>query len=135
MLDPCVTTTFHDVTVNSITMVLGETHTQQFTEATTAIEQANGGLRLCGDRAYVVEDSSGNPVSWIAITGANPTYTITATPTDESLVGSTLAYKLKISLADARYPAVIKRMDLDTTLTVATCNCDLLTWDTPTKLT
>jgi hypothetical protein len=28
VIDPCTTTTFHDVTVNPITMVLGATHTQ-----------------------------------------------------------------------------------------------------------
>jgi hypothetical protein len=135
VLDPCATTTFHDVTVNPITMILGATHTQQFTEATTQTEQDNGGLRLCGDRVYDVVDGAGASVSWIAITGANPTYTITATPTDESLIGSTLPYKLKITLADARYSSILKEMALDTTITDATCNCDLLAWDTPSVQT
>lgn len=72
---------------------------------------------------------------WIAVTGANPTYTITALPVLESLIGSTLSYKLKITFADAKYPNPVKRMDLDTTISAATCDCDLLDWDAPTKLT
>jgi len=92
-------------------------------------------LRLCGNRSYVVVDASDVAVPWITITGANPTYTITAKPILETLIGSTHAYKLKITLADARYPNVLKKMDLATTITAATCNCDLLTWDTPTTIT
>ena len=126
VIDPCTTTTFNDVSVNPITMILGATHTQQFTEATTATEQANAGLWLCGDRVYVVVDASDKAVSWIAITGSKPTYTITAKPVAENLVGVTHKYKLKITFKDQRYPNPVKKMDLDTTITAATCNCDLL---------
>jgi hypothetical protein len=135
VLDPCATTTFNNVAVNPITMILGATHTQQFTEATTATEQANAGLWLCGNRVYVVVDSSDAAVSWIAVTGSNPTYTITAKPILESLIGSTHNYKLKITFADSRYPTPVKKMALDTTITAATCNCNELTWDTPTAIT
>lgn len=64
------------------------------------------------------------------ITGSGP-YTITAMPTDESLVGATLDYYLKITFADSRYPDPVKRMSLPVTITDATCDCDLLTWDDP----
>lgn len=123
------------MTVNPITMVLGATHTQQFTEATSVTEQANGGLRLCGDRVYTVVDANDAAVSWIAITGSNPTYTITAKPILESLIGSTLPYKLKIKFSKAGYSTPMKKMSLDTTITAATCNCNLLDWDMPSKLT
>lgn len=59
------------------------------------------------------------------------TYTITASPVEESLIGATLDYYLKITFADARYPNPVKRMSLPVTITAATCNCDLLTWDDP----
>jgi hypothetical protein len=64
------------------------------------------------------------------ITGSGP-YTVTASPILESLVGSTLDYYLKITFADANYPNPVKRMSLPVTITDATCDCDLLTWDIP----
>jgi hypothetical protein len=80
-------------------------------------------------------DAADAAVSWIAVTGTNPTYTITALPIDEALIGSSHPYQLKIKFADAKYPNPEKKMPITTTIAAATCNCDLLTWDTPTKLT
>ena len=131
VIDPCTLTTIHDVTVNPITMILGATETQDFQEATVQTETDNGGLDLCGAKTYLMVDASDNAISWMPITGSGP-YTITASPTDESLVGSTLDYYLKITFTNqASYPNPVKRMSLPVTITAATCNCDLLTWDNP----
>ena len=136
VIDPCTITTIHDVTVNSITMVLGDVHTQTFAEATVQTETDNGGLDLCGSRVYLMVDDSDVAISWMAITYDSSTslYTITSSPTDESLIGSTLSYHLKITFANADYSTPVKRMAVPTTITDATCNCDLLTWDTPTRV-
>ena len=96
------------------------------------METDNGGLNLCGDRVYVIVDNTDAAITWMPITGSGPTYTITASPVEESLIGSTLDYYLKITFADARYPVPVKRMALPTTITDATCDCDRLTWDNPT---
>ena len=97
-------------------------------------ETDNAGLRLCGDRVYEIVDASDVGISWMPITGTGP-YTITASPTDEALVtGSSLDYYLKITFADARYPTPVKRMSVPVTVTAATCDCDLLTWDTPSAV-
>lgn len=69
------------------------------------------------------------------ITGSASPYTITASPTDESLIGSTHAYYLKITFSNAAYSTPVKRMSLPVTITAATCNCDLLTWDSPSVVT
>ena len=101
-------------------------------------ETSNGGLNLCGDRVYQIVDASDVAISWMPITGAAPTYTITASPTDEALLvatAGTLAYYLKITFADSRYPNPVKRMSLPVTISAATCNCDLLTWDNPSEVT
>lgn len=79
-------------------------------------------------------DAAGAPVTWMPITGSNPTWTITASPIDEALIGSTLNYELEIKFADARYPTPNKKMSLPTTITAATCDCDRLTWDIPTRV-
>lgn len=98
-------------------------------------ETDNAGLRLCGDRVYLIVDASDNAISWMPITGTGP-YTITSTPTDEALVtGSSLDYYLKITFADGRYPTPVKRMALPVTITDATCDCDQLTWDNPATVT
>ena len=68
------------------------------------------------------------------ITGSGP-YTITASPIDETLVGSTLDYYLKINFANVNYPTPEKKMSIPTTITDATCDCDLLTWDNPSIVT
>ena len=135
VIDKCTITTFHDVTVNPITMILGDVATEDFAEATTQTETDNAGLWLCGDRVYEIVDASDVGITWMPITGSAP-YTITASPTDEALVtGSSLDYYLKITFADARYPNPVKRMSLPVTITDATCDCDQLTWDTPAMIT
>jgi len=111
-------------------MVLGATNTQTFLEAKVQTEVNNGGLNLCGRKVYVIVDSSDLAVPWMVITGSGP-YTITSKPVLESLIGSTLNYKLKITFSDARYPNPVKRMDIPVTITAATCNCNLLLWDNP----
>ena len=85
---------------------------------------------MCGKKVYVIVDSSDVPVPWMLITGSGP-YTITSKPIMESLIGSTLNYKLKITFADAKYPDPVKRMDIPVIITAATCNCNLLLWDNP----
>ena len=80
-------------------------------------------------------DSSNVAVPWMPITGSNPTWTITASPILESLIGPTLDYHLDIKFADARYPTPNKKMNLDVTITAATCDCDRLTWDIPSTVT
>jgi len=94
----------------------------------------NNSLWLCGDRNYVVVDSSDVAVPWISIAAAKPTYTITLQPVAEALVGPTLAYKLKITFKDARYPTPVLRKDFPVTISAATCDCNKLLWDAPTML-
>lgn len=67
------------------------------------------------------------------MSNSGTTYTITATPTDDSLValGQQL-FKVKTILD--LYPNPIKRTDLYVTVVSATCNCDLLSWKNPSTL-
>ena len=75
-------------------------------------------------------DASDVAITWMPITGSGP-YTITASPTEESLIGATLDYYLMITFSNANYPIPVKRMALPVTIIDATCDCDLLTWDNP----
>ena len=90
---------------------------------------------LCGTRVYEVVDGNDDAVTWMPVTGSAEPYTITASPTEESLIGSTLNYFLKITFADANYPIPVRRDTLDVTVVSATCNCELLEWDNPTVVT
>lgn len=82
-------------------------------------------------------DSNDDPISWMSIAYDSDTslYTITSSPTEEALLGSTHQYYLKITFSNANYPNPVKRMSVPTTITAATCNCDLLSWDPPAMVT
>ena len=74
-------------------------------------------------------------MAWLNnISNAGSTYTVSAQPTDDNLVanGETVYY-LKVTLAN--YPNPVRQVQFKVTVVSATCNCDLLTWDTPSVAT
>ena len=90
VIDPCTETTIHSVTITSMTIINGEVGTQTFSEAGNVVEDNFPNLKpLCGTRTYVVVDGTDTPIDWITVTGSSEPYTITASPTEESLIGST----------------------------------------------
>jgi hypothetical protein len=135
VIDPCTITTIHQVTLVTETIVLGETVTQDFAEATCQVEVDYPAFgQLCGTRQYVVVDGTDTPITWITVTGSDP-YTITSSPTDESLVGLTHNYFLMVTFTDALYPTPVRREPLDITITSAVCDCTLLEWVAPSFIT
>lgn len=135
VIDPCTIDTIHTISITTMTIVLGETETQDFTEATCQVETDYPAFgQLCGARTYVVVDGNDDAVTWISISGSDP-YTITASPTDEALVGVTHNYFLKANFADALYITPERLQPLDITIVTAVCDCNLLTWDIPAVVT
>jgi hypothetical protein len=93
---------------------------------------------FCGDRDYAIyeTDTSASPLTWITVTKDTPaldTHTITANPDDVALVtGGQLTLKLRITYPN--YPSHAgKWVDLPITITQADCDCELLTWDNPSR--
>ena len=137
--DPCVDATFTDPTLTSMTVQNGGTSTSTFTEATDSVDATYPVDGLCGDRDYGVYDSNtGTPtaISWVSVTKDSPsidTHTITADPRDTALVvGSAVTYYLKIEWAD--YPSNTAHYTAFTLqVTAADCDCELLTWDNPSR--
>lgn len=103
--DPCRTTAITTVDVTSgLSLKLGETATKDFLEAVTAVETSTSLPAICGAKSYSVIDpsDSNNVVSWISIaakSGSAGTYTITASPIDETFVKAN-NYQLKTILDD-----------------------------------
>ena len=138
MTDPCVAATINDPTLTAITVQDGATVTETFTEATDSVDASNTVAGYCGDRNYrVVDANTGTPnaVTWISVSKDTPsidTHTITASPADTSLGGNSYSYYLEITYAN--YAAHAPQYTaLSVQVTAANCNCELLTWDDPTR--
>jgi len=117
--------------------VNGAVYEWTFTEAKVAIEVANDGTNLCGARSYKVYMPNGSTEvtgDWITITetpSGSGTYKLKASPIADALVtGSVTSLKLKTKLTSHSSHAGITET-LAVTVTAATCNCELLTWDNP----
>jgi|688.fasta_scaffold218575_2 hypothetical protein len=74
-------------------------------------------------------------ISWLTITGpVSGTYTVTASPDNDTLEGTALVYKLKTSFTNFTASAVFSSITI--TIGATTCNCNLLTWNAaPAKVT
>ena len=58
---------------------------------------AQSNTNFCGTRSYVVEDTSGNAISWMSVAlQSGSTYRITAAPSG-SVTAQTYNYRLKIN--------------------------------------
>lgn len=142
VVDPCRTTAINSVDVAAgMTLELGNTATLDFLEAVDAVETSTQLKAICGTKSYVVIDpaNSNNAVSWISIapkSGVAGTYTITASPTNESFIG-TQSYALFTTLDD--YDNEHNHPGRTDTLTVvvnqATCDCSQVVRDNPTAST
>ena len=142
IVDPCRTTPIQSVDIAAgMTLELGNTATLDFLEAIDDVETSTNLSAVCGTKSYVVVDpgNSDTAVSWISIaakTGVAGTYTITASPTDESFVG-TQSYNLYTTLDD--YDDEHSHPGRTDTLTVvvqaATCNCADVVRDHPSATT
>jgi hypothetical protein len=128
--DPCRTVTINTVDVTAgITMKLGNVKTMDFLEATDVVSVATTMADRCGPKSYVVVDPSDSdtPVSWISIAakaGVAGTYTITASPTDETFVKAN-NYELWTTLDDYKtaHSHVGRRDALVVTVNTADCDC------------
>lgn len=122
-----------------MTVQNGGTATLSFSEALDSVDNTYDVNGLCGDRNYGIYDgNSGTPnaVSWIVVTKDTPsinTHKIQADPRDVSLVtGSAMTLYLRITYAD--YPSHAPHYTtLSIQVTAANCNCELLTWDNPSR--
>ena len=142
VVDPCRTTPIQSVDVAAgMTLELGNTAPLDFLEAIDDVETSSNLVAVCGPKSYVVVDpNNGNAaVSWISIaakTGVAGTYTITASPTDESFVG-TQSYNLFTTLDD--YVTAHSHPGRTDTLTIvvqaATCDCSQVVRDHPSAST
>ena len=139
MTDPCVAATFVDPTIGAMTVQNGATATEDFLETTDSVDAINVIVGLCGDRNYGIYDgNTGTPnvISWMSIAEDTPsvgTHRITATPLDTSLVtGAVLNYYVKTTYAN--YPShAAQYTALNIQVTAANCDCELLTWDNPSR--
>ena len=104
--DPCETTTINDAVFSDATLTVtnGSTASITFTEVTDSVEVDNNIDTLCQGRTYtLLMNDESTPADFIALTGTAPgPYTITASPTLDSAVGSH-TYKLKTELT--AYPS------------------------------
>lgn len=138
--DPCDTSTIDDPSLTAMNLKNGGSATITFTEATDSVDASNTVAGLCGGRNYAIYDSNtGSPtaISWMSVAADTPsvdTHTITASPDDQSLVtGSTITVYLRIMYAN--YPSHAAHYTaLSIQVTNADCDCELLTWDNPSRL-
>ena len=134
--DPCDTSTITPLGLSAQTIVNGGTYTWTFTEAVIAVETANEGQNLCGARSYKVYREGGTSTEvtgdWITITETSSgTYELVASPIDDTLVtGGALDLNLQILLpSQPNHVGIIETLSI--TVSAATCDCNLITWDNP----
>ena len=141
IVDPCDSSTITPLGLAAQSIVNGATYEWTFTEAKIAIETANENQKLCGARLYKVFMPDGTTEvtgDWITITetpSGSGTYKMKAAPIKDSLVtGSVLNLVLKITVpTQPNHPGITETLAV--TVTRATCNCALITWDKPTTAT
>ena len=133
--NPCPSTTIIDVDLGAgITVVNGETETLIFAAATDSVENSHAIYTLCGERSYkVTTPGSGAQIPWITIEdNGDGTWTVTASPTDETIVG-TNNYELFITLDDyydsGEHSGM--RQAFDFIVEAAPCECGEVLWTPP----
>ena len=122
-----------------MTVQNGATATLSFTEALDSVDATYVVSGLCGDRNYGIYDANTgtpNTVTWMVVTKDDPTvdtHKVTADPRDVALVtGSAMTLYLQITYAD--YPSHAAHYTAPSIqVTAANCNCELLTWDNPSR--
>lgn len=97
---------------------------------------ANEGQKLCGARAYNVYMSDGTTEVtgvWITITetpSGSGTYKLLAEPIDDTLVtGAATQLILRTTLPTQTHAPLDEILSIS--VTAATCDCNLITWDNP----
>lgn len=137
--DPCTTGSIVDPTLTAMTVQNGGTASETFSDATDTTDATYPVQGLCGDRDYAIyDDNAGTTLlTWITVTKDVPSagvHTIEANPYDPALVtGSQLNLYLRITYAD--YPSHAGKWTLlPVTVTDADCDCELLTWDIPSRV-
>lgn len=93
IIDPCLTTTVNSAvfTPTTLTVTNGETADMTYTDVTDSVEVDNNIDTLCGSRSYTIynNDEINVHTDWVTLSGPSAgVYTITATPTLDSLVGA-----------------------------------------------
>lgn len=138
--DPCDTSVITPIGLTPQPIVNGATYEWTFTEAVIAIEVANEGQKLCGAREYkVYMPGPGAEVTgdWITITetpSGSGTYKLLASPIDDALVtGSATQLVLRTTLPTQSHPPLDETLSIS--VTAATCDCNLITWDNPAAAT
>ena len=126
IVDPCETTTINDAvfTPSTLTVTNGATATMTFPEVTDSVEVSNNIDTLCQSRQYtLLMDDLSTPADILTLTGdASSGYTITASPTLDSSVGTT-TYKLKTELVSYAGNANSPHYT-DISVTVQSASCD-----------
>ena len=111
--DPCRTSTITAISLDAMSVVLGEVAYQTFSEAVDSAGTSYGAT-VCGNRVYTVRDRVTQNVAAVAsvevVTPGN--YRVKATSTDENLEG-THNLQLEVTFqsyplaTDANYPKVV----------------------------
>lgn len=118
----------------------GSVVTQEFQKAADSVETLYQIFSLCGPRSYrIVElvNAAYITLSWSTVTAHATTadrWIITFSPTLDTQDG-THSFFLEVKLSSNLYTAKAALYEpLQVTVSSAACNCQLLTWDNPTRV-
>jgi hypothetical protein len=148
--DPCETTTINDIvfagsaySAGVLSVTDGATDAVIFSRPTTASEDSNGVVEVCGVTTYSIHNDQANGLfsynaAWAAITESSGTYTLTIDTTqdlsliaEESSVDHVMYIKSTLtdytSFTREKYTAITIRINS------GSCDCSALAWVDPTN--
>jgi hypothetical protein len=130
----CSDTTFVSaitLTTDPLAPNVGQTQTTTFTNIQTNAEVSAGVNDICGARTYrIINPSDTNAHPWITISGpTNRVYTITAAPTDLSLGGQSLSYRIEVTLTT--FSSVTTTYTFNVNPVTGICSCAAIQWLAP----
>ena len=136
--DPCRTSTITAITLTPMTVVLGNEAFQSFTEAVDSAGTSYGAT-VCGARLYKILEYSTQKETTVATVQnlGSGNYKIRAYSTSESDEGTK---NLVLHVSFVNYPLTTSttypfaKTDFTLQISQATCDCKLITWDNPAKL-
>ena len=144
VLDPCKTTTIqHITTITNMTVVLGTSAEQAFSEVTDSASTTYG-VGSCGSRTYRIvdaNDATKTAVTFarVVVVTADNSYKIVTDSSTEADVG---VHNLKVYITLNNYPLSSDlshptdlASDFSITINHATCDCTLLKWTLPAAQT
>ena len=136
--DPCKTSTITQITLTDMTVVNGQSKTQNFAEVVDSAETTYG-TDSCGERVYQIVkqgDSTYTPVTFARVEAivANQNYRIVS---DYSLEANEGTHNLALYVTMKNYPVTQQNAhptllsNFKLTISPAVCDCKLLNWINP----